>query len=433
VPNAFILGLAELEHDFALSHHSKLVSSDSLNGGRVVAQAADLDAQSRDVPTQLLIVRADLAQLLFEAPEAWQALRRQDEYRDRDQRKRETRNRERAPKQICGKRHGCRMIPRLPSSRPVLEFFTLSDAERASRAYAPSQRARLGVYFDAAERRLRSGRRLTQAVPAAVLLREAVAYYLLAAAIARGGSLAADASAPNSLVETMPELPPEPARPAALPTDDARVRAALGTRDRLYFDGLSTEDQRRARWALDRAASMLRRRVEARSVANLRGARWGRRAAVLLALGYIAFVAVRAKVRTPNVALHKPVVQSSLAYTPATGQTIVDGDTGTSFGVHTQVEDSPNVVIDLLDTYRIERVSVHNRVDGWFDDCLPLIVELSLDGQKFAEIGRRERHFDGSPPWTVDAQLQSARYVRLRVARKSYLALSEVEVFAKKK
>ena len=73
-----------------------------------------------------------------------------------------------------------------------------------------------------------------------------------------------------------------------------------------------------------------------------------------------------------------------------------------------------------------------NRVDGWFDDCLPLVVELSRDGVKWEEIGQREDHFGTDPPWIVNAGGRMATQVRLRVARKSYLALSEVEVFGKK-
>ncbi|MDP9001383.1 MAG: hypothetical protein M3O46_14875, partial [Myxococcota bacterium] len=66
-------------------------------------------------------------------------------------------------------------------------------------------------------------------------------------------------------------------------------------------------------------------------------------------------------------------------------------------------------------------------------DCLPLVVELSTDGKTYAELARRDDHFDSDPPWIVEAGGRRARYVRVRVARKSYLALSEVEVFGRKK
>ena len=116
---------------------------------------------------------------------------------------------------------------------------------------------------------------------------------------------------------------------------------------------------------------------------------------------------------------------------PPDGHELVDGDIGTSFGVLTNVEDSPSVVIDLQDRYWIDSVKVHNRVDGWFDDCLPLVVELSQDGVHWDAIGRRDQHFDANPPWVVDGGGRPAHFVRVRVDRKSYLALSEVEVYGK--
>jgi hypothetical protein len=312
------------------------------------------------------------------------------------------------------------------------EFLTLGHAERVTRAYAPPQYVRVSACFRAGESRLRAGRCTTETVPAALLLREAVACYLLAGEIARNEELGEDTLGRQDLAAVMPALPPDPTRPVALPTDDARVRAALATRDTLYFDRLSPEDAARTRSALERAGSMLRHRVEARSLAGIRGTRWGRFAALVVIVGYLAVAAVGAALRVPNVALHKPVIPSSVWYTPTGGQDIVDGQVGTSFGIHTQMEESPNVVIDLQDTFRIEQVKVHNRVDGWFDDCLPLVVELSIDGKSFEPIGRRDDHFDADPPWVVEGHRQPARYVKVRVARKSYLALSEVEVLGKK-
>lgn len=315
------------------------------------------------------------------------------------------------------------------SLSPVHEFFTLSRAERTIRAYVPAQRARVTEHAEAADRRLWSGRRVTQAVAAAVLLRGAVTHSLYAAACARDAAADLDSL---DLAGAFPSLPPDPARPRADPTDDARVRAALSSPDRLYFDRLSAEDAERSRWALDRAATLVRRGVEARSLTHVRGARWGRLAAVLLLVGYATFAIVRATVLPKNIALGKPVHPSSRKHNPPDGKELVDGDIGTSFGIHTNIEESPNVVIDLQARYWIDTVRVYNRVDGWYDDSLPLVVELSQDGTKWDEIGRRETHFDASPPWVIDGRGKPAQFVRVRVARKSYLALSEVEVFGKK-
>jgi hypothetical protein len=151
---------------------------------------------------------------------------------------------------------------------------------------------------------------------------------------------------------------------------------------------------------------------------------------VVVAWALLAFA--RAKLLPQDIALGKPVHPSSQKQAPPDGQTITDGSTGTSVGVHTNVEDNPNVVIDLEAPYWLSTLKVYNRMDGWFDDCLPLVAEVSLDGKTYDEIARRDTHFGTSPPWIIDAGGRPGRYVRLRVARKSYLALSEVEAFGKK-
>jgi hypothetical protein len=312
-----------------------------------------------------------------------------------------------------------------PLIDPIAEFFTLRRAERTVRAFLPAQSARVRRHVQAAEKRLRAGRRVTDATAAAVLLREAVLQHLIAMERAR------DASAPEGAAAPLPALPPDPARPRADPSDDARVRAAITSRDPLYFDGLSSEDVERARWALDRAASMLRRNVESRTLVAVRGTRWGRLAAVTVLVLWGAVALARAKLLPKNIAYGKPVHPSSLAENPPSGRELVDGETGTSYGLRTREEDNPNVVIDLEGIYWIDTIKVHNRVEGWFDDCLPLVVEFSRDGNKWDEVARRDRQFAANPPWVVEAGGRGARFVRLRVARHSYLALSEVEVYGK--
>ncbi len=313
-----------------------------------------------------------------------------------------------------------------PLITPIAEFFTQRRAERTVRAYVPVQSARVRKHVEAAEKRLRAGRRVTDATAAAVLLREAVLQYLIAIETAR------DAGSPEDATAPFPPLPRDPARPRADPSDDARVRAAIASRDPLYFDGLSSEDVERARWALDRAGSMLRRRVESRTLVAVRGTRWGRLAAVTVLVLWGALAVAKAKLLPKNIAFGKPVHPSSLAEALPSGPELVDGDTGDSYAFKTREEDSPNVVIDLEGIYWIDTIKVHNRVDGWFDDCLPLVLEVSRDGNNWDEVARRDRHFDANPPWVVEAGGRGARMVRLRVARHSSLALSEVEVYGKR-
>lgn len=309
---------------------------------------------------------------------------------------------------------------------PIREFFTLRAAERTIRAYLPAQRMRVEGHVAAARRRLAAGRRAGDPVAACLLLRDAVTRYLAAIEAAR------DAESADTAVAELPALPPDPARPRATPTDDARVREALAAEDPLYFDRLAAEDLERARWALERAATMLRGRVEARSLDHVRGARLGRIGAVVLVVAWLAAAGIKAKLLPQNVARGKQVHASSLKHNPPDGHELVDGEVGTSFGVHTNTEDNPTVTIDLEALYWLQTIKVYNRVDGWYDDVLPLVAEISTDGKTYTEVAKRETHFAASPPWVIDVGGRGARFVRLRVARRSYLALSEVEVFGKR-
>ncbi|HLK36044.1 MAG TPA: hypothetical protein VKU41_04780 [Polyangiaceae bacterium] len=298
--------------------------------------------------------------------------------------------------------------------------------------YSPRQRERVQEHVLAARRRLVEGVRATDNVAAAQLLRVSIVHYLVAIDVASHPDARGDDDPLLDYAAQLPPVPCDPEHPAAVRSDDERVRDALATSDSLYFDRLSLEDAARTRRALERAGAMLGRRVETRSLGHLRAARWGRRAGAAVLVLYGLFAVVRYAVSPKNVALGKPVHPSSLHVNPPDGHELVDGEIGTSFGVHTRKEDNANVVIDLENDYVIATVKVHNRVDGWFDDCLPLVVETSEDGTHFDQLARREEHFDGDPPWVIEAHGRVGRYVRLRVARFGYVALSEVEIFGKK-
>jgi hypothetical protein len=301
---------------------------------------------------------------------------------------------------------------------PIREFFTLRAAEGAIAARPAVLQSRVETLVAAAERRLLAGRRVSEPVAASLLLREAVVQFARASQIARG--------APEDPVE-LPRLPPDPARPRADPSDDARARAAVASDDPLYFDQLSAEDAERARWALDRAAGLLRRRVDARSLLHVRATRWGRWAAAAILVAWAAVALARRELLPRDIALGKPVHPSSTK--AVLEHTLTDGVRANTVAVHTTPEDNSNVVIDLEAPYWISTIKVYNRQDGWFDDCLPLVAEVSLDGKTYAEVERRDTHFD---TWVVDAGGRPGRYVRLRVARHSYVALSQVQVFGKK-
>jgi hypothetical protein len=248
-----------------------------------------------------------------------------------------------------------------------------------------------------------------------------------ARAVARDASLDDEGLAELDASREVPDLGPDPVD--GRPGDTARVREALSSRDPLYFDRLDPASRLRLQRALDRAAVALRRRVEARSLAHLRAQRWGRVAALGVVLLYALWLGVRHRVMPVNLALGKPVRVSSYRVNPPDGHELVDGRPGFTYAVQTNTEDSPHVVIDLLGDHAIGRIAVTNRADGWWDDCLPLVVELSRDDKTYTELARRESHFGFETPWVIEASGRMARYVRVRVARRSYLALGRVEIF----
>lgn len=313
---------------------------------------------------------------------------------------------------------------------PVREFFLLEATERTIEGYAPEQHRRIRRLRAAGDARLSAARRAPSPVAACLLLREAVAAYALARAAARDPGIddAALARLDGSL--EVPQLPPDPLDGAT--GDTERVREALRARDPYYVDELDPASRARLHQALDRAAAALRGQVESRSLLHVRALRWGRLFAMVVVSLYAVWVGVRRRVMPANIALGKPVKVSSYKENPPDGHELVDGRPGFTYAVITKTEDSPNVVVDLQGDYAVERVAIYNRADGWWEDCLPLVVEFSRDGKTYVEVGRRETFFGFTTPWVIQASGRMARYVRIRVARKSYLALGRLEIFGSK-
>jgi hypothetical protein len=313
---------------------------------------------------------------------------------------------------------------------PVREFFLLEEARRVLSGYTPEQHRRVWELREAARERLSAARR-TASVPAAcILLREAVVVLVQARALARDASLDDQALARLDAGRGVPELAPDPLDGRR--EDAGRVREALSAAGPLYFDRLDPAARARLRTALDRAASALRKGVEARSLVNVRAQRWGRVAALGVLLLFAVWLVIRHRVMPVNIAIGKPVRVSSLRVNPPDGHELAVGRPGFTYAVATNTEDSPRVVIDLQGEYAIHRIAITNRADGWWDDCLPLVVELSRDDRTYTELARRESHFGFDTPWIIPASGRMARYVRVRVARRSYLALGRVEIFGDK-
>jgi hypothetical protein len=313
---------------------------------------------------------------------------------------------------------------------PVREFFLLETPRRVLSEYTPQQHRRVAELREAGGERLGAARRASSVLAACLLLRDAVALLARARAMARDASLDEEELARLDVSREVPELAADPVDGRR--GDSGRVRDALSAVDPLYFDRLDPASRAHLCAALDRAAVALRRGVEARSLGHVRALRWGRMAALGVVLLYAAWLVVRPRVMPVNLAVGKPVKVSSYRVNPPDGQELAVGRPGFTYAVLTNTEDSPHVVIDLQGDYAIRRIAVTNRADGWWDDCLPLVVELSRDDKTYTELARRETHFGFDTPWVIPASERMARYVRVRVARRSYLALGRVEIFGYK-
>ncbi len=101
------------------------------------------------------------------------------------------------------------------------------------------------------------------------------------------------------------------------------------------------------------------------------------------------------------------------------------GGTRTAIFFHTAEEDSPWIEYDLGSAKRISRVFVRNREDFGRERAVPLVVELSTDRKKWVEVGKMSEPFD---TWTAQFASTDARYVRLRVTKRTYLHLETVEI-----
>jgi len=314
---------------------------------------------------------------------------------------------------------------------PLHEFFFLERAARAAEAFSPDQRSRVLELRAAAVERLVEARRASSTLAACMLSREGVALLARARALARDATLDEAALARLDGSAEVPDLGPDPTDGT---TGDAiLVREALASSDLLYLDRLDPCVLDRLRVALDRAAGALRVRVETRSPVHIRALRWGRFSALFLVALYAAWLVVRPLFVPINISAGKPVRASSRHPSSPTGRELVDGHPGVAYGLHTNLDDVPFAEIDLLTTFAVDHVDVYNRSDGWQDDGLPLVVELSKDGKTYTEIGRREQHFGADVPWSVPGSKHVARFVRLRVAKHGYLALGLVEVFGTKR
>ncbi|MEB2310297.1 MAG: discoidin domain-containing protein [Sorangiineae bacterium] len=327
----------------------------------------------------------------------------------------------------------------MPEPRGVVaraqEALLLSAARARAEAYSPAQRARIEELARAARRRLSAALELREDASlssALALIREGIACSVTALVVARGGH---DEDATLTPEEAWARLADwcesgeltEP--PAAL----AEVGARLLRADPLSFDRLEPAEARALRGSAEALADWVGRKYESRSVRRLALERWLRIGGLAAALALLLVAVIAGARGAPNLALHKPVTVSG-RYNPSPDPShVVDGLKDGRFGAHTSLADEPFIRIDLGGMFKIDKIVVSNRGDGYFDEILPVALALSSDGRKWAEVAERTTTFTEKEPWVAKVDGVPARYVRLQVKKKhAYLWASEIEVYGRK-
>lgn len=158
---------------------------------------------------------------------------------------------------------------------------------------------------------------------------------------------------------------------------------------------------------------------------------WGERIvrtglAAALAIALVVAAPVVDVLRRPELALGARWTASSAAmYFGTEGQGFAPPREGPLVFVHTAQESSPWVRFDLGAAKALRNVITYNRWDCCVERAVPLVVELSLDGEHYWEAATRRDPFY---VWSATFAAQRARYVRLRVLGPSTLHLTRVEI-----
>jgi hypothetical protein len=148
--------------------------------------------------------------------------------------------------------------------------------------------------------------------------------------------------------------------------------------------------------------------------------RSGLGAVLLLSVSVTVVALIIAVTTPPDLAAGKPWHASSLhAGVPkaANGEYLF----------HTQEEEGPWFEVDLKAPTQFARVEVNNRRDCCPERAAPAIIEVSLDRKSWKEVSRRS---DSYSKWTAKFAPVMARYVRVRIPRRSTLHLESVAVRA---
>jgi hypothetical protein len=139
-----------------------------------------------------------------------------------------------------------------------------------------------------------------------------------------------------------------------------------------------------------------------------------------------------------NIAQGKPASQSSLSQWsagPDEATRAVAGPFPAAFAFHTETENCPWWQVDLLDIYPIERIVVHNRLDGGIERAKTLKVEVSVDNEHWILVHSGVCYFSGGekgePLVLPLGSAMLGRFVRLSLSELQPLVLAQIQVFVR--
>jgi hypothetical protein len=314
----------------------------------------------------------------------------------------------------------------------VLDVILLEKAERIAASYPASGQHRLRELFQVGTRRVSAATDLleSQPVAAAVLYRDAAIAYIGAILAARGETVELGSGDIKQALDRLDAIRSELPDP---PSEFERARTLLRDDDPLVFDRLRDSDAQLGAQAIAATVSWLHDTIEARTVVEIRRSRTVRLVLLgLVGVGLLVWLGMTIFSPT-NIALHKRVMVSSThpnSSAPEGGLT--DGSNSGGYGVHTAVEENPWVRVDLGDVYQLKKIKIYNRGDGWFDDHLPLTLELSENGVDFTVVDKRTASFSQWSPWVFAPDGKRARYIQVHGTKGKFVVLSELEAYGKK-
>jgi hypothetical protein len=311
----------------------------------------------------------------------------------------------------------------------------MREPERRAVATPPSVREKLRELYRAADDRARVAEGLVEdhVASALALCREAALLYAAAAVTARTGDPVPEPLRADDVLDRFRALELS-ATDAVQRSDSEAFLAGLSSPDILSSDRLEGAGAAAAANEARRVMRSLASLVEPRTVAEIKVLRGLRIGVASLGAGALLVFIVAALLAPVNVALHKPVLISAShpeSVSPPSGLT--DGVKSGAYGAETTVSDAPWIEVDLLALYKVDTIKVYNRGDTAFDAGLPMTLQCSTNDREFVDIETRTASFSQTKPWVAKARGRVCRYVRVRGAKGRYVALTELEVYGRKK